>query len=105
MTATQCLTKSDEKTARKECRTIRELLAGSERKALAPMRRARSGLTWRPATHAGASTTASQPCPHICLFCATLWPVAKAEVRGRTRVPGPIAATRRPVTTGHTERA
>ncbi|MCZ1000825.1 zf-HC2 domain-containing protein [Streptomyces mirabilis] len=36
MTATQCLTKSDEKTARKECRTIRELLAGSERKTLAP---------------------------------------------------------------------
>ncbi|MER5903510.1 zf-HC2 domain-containing protein [Streptomyces mirabilis] len=36
MTATQCLTKPDEKTALEECRTIRELLAGSERKTLAP---------------------------------------------------------------------
>ncbi|MET7354815.1 zf-HC2 domain-containing protein [Streptomyces mirabilis] len=36
MTATQCLTKPDEKTALEECRTIRELLAGSERKSLAP---------------------------------------------------------------------
>ncbi|MFK0024994.1 zf-HC2 domain-containing protein [Streptomyces sp. NPDC090798] len=36
MTAAHCLTKSDEKTADEECRTIRGLLAGNERKTLAP---------------------------------------------------------------------
>ncbi|MFJ1601770.1 zf-HC2 domain-containing protein [Streptomyces sp. NPDC088253] len=36
MTAAHCLTKSDEKTAGEECRTIRGLLAGNERKTLAP---------------------------------------------------------------------
>lgn len=36
MTEAHCLTKSDEKTAVEECRTIRELLAGNERKTLAP---------------------------------------------------------------------
>ncbi|MER7688949.1 zf-HC2 domain-containing protein [Streptomyces sp. NPDC097610] len=36
MTATQCLTKPDEKTALEECRRIRELLAVGERKTLAP---------------------------------------------------------------------
>ncbi len=104
MTATQCLTKSDEKTALEACRTIRELLAGSERKTLAldETGAVRSYLATCHPCRGEYDRLAAVPA-HLSLRDAGPW--QRPKYAERPRVPGPIAATRRPVTAGHTERA
>ncbi|MFF2133385.1 zf-HC2 domain-containing protein [Streptomyces olivochromogenes] len=88
MTATQCLTKSDEKTAVEECRTIRELLAGNERRTLAP---SEAGAV---RAHLATCHTCRDECDRLAAVPAHLSLLRDALACGKGRSTRTHAATR-----------